>query len=252
MEAGLISLEFRGRLSSIEINYKNRKDLVTEADIAVEKFIIDKIADKYPDHGVLGEESGNLPGNEYRWIIDPIDGTASFVHNQPFYSISVALERSGRTILAAVNVPVMNELFEAQAGCGATLNGESIRASKESSMIDSMLGTGFACCREDLEHNNLPYFNRITPIIRGVRRYGSAAADLCYVACGRLDGFWELNLNIYDVAAGFLIVSEAGGRNSDFTGGQECLYHESVSTNGLIHDELIATLSKVKQEVLNS
>lgn len=248
-EAGNITLEHKARLSEVQVNRKSLKDLVTEADVAVEQYLISRIKDSYPDHSILGEESGAHSGNEYRWIIDPIDGTTSFVHDQPFYSISIALEKAGQLILAAVNAPVLGELFMGELAQGATLNGKPIHVSDRDKLSDSVLGTGFACVREDLPHNNLPYFNRLAPIIRGVRRYGSAAVDLSYVAAGKLDGFWELNLKIYDIAAGMLIVKEAGGTITDFSGQTNKLPAEVVATNRHIHSEMTGILMRTKDEV---
>jgi len=195
-EAGRISLAYRGKVAELEVQRKSAKDLVTEADEGVEVFLRGEIGKRYPDHGILGEEGGLKAGNEYRWIIDPIDGTTSFVHEQPFYSISVGVERGGEMMLGAVNGPVLGEIFLAEKGEGATLNGKRIRVSQRERLGDAVLGTGFACVRVDLAENNLPYFAALVPKIRGVRRYGSAALDLGYVACGRLDGFWELNLKM--------------------------------------------------------
>lgn len=248
-EAGELSLEYHSRVGQLQVTRKTEKDLVTEADKAVEEFIVGKIRQAYPEHGIFGEESGVTEGNEYCWVIDPIDGTSSFVHGQPFYSVSIGLEKDGQGVLAAVNVPVMKQLFVAEKGKGATLNGEPIHVSKRDKLVDSHLGTGFACLRSDMEHNNLPYFNAIMPLIRGVRRYGSAAADLCYVACGLFDGFWELNLAPYDTAAGKLILTEAGGTVSDFSGGIGRLSDEIVATNGLIHQQVVDVFTDVRRNL---
>lgn len=245
-EAGKLSLDYRCRLSSLKVTRKSKNDIVSEADIAVEKYLIAQIRRRYPDHAIHGEESGDIAGKEYRWIIDPIDGTTSFVHGQPFYSVSIAIEKNGELILAAVNAPALKELFEARKGHGAFLNNKPIQVSKTATLSDSVLSTGFACIRFGLKHNNLPYFNKILPVLRDVRRFGSAAVDLCYTACGRLEGFWELNLQTHDVAAGFLILSEAGGTYSDFTGTQKNLYKEVIGTNGLIHDEVVKMFSSIK------
>lgn len=247
-EAGRIALEHKSRLSDVQVNRKSDKDLVTEADVAVENYLVEQIKQTYPDHAILGEESGAHVGNEYRWIIDPIDGTTSFVHDQPFFSNSVALEHNGEIILGAVNAPVLGELFMAEKGNGATLNGQPIRVSARDTLSDCVLATGFACLRENLEHNNMPYFANIAPVVRGMRRYGSAAIDLAYVACGRLDGFWELNLHIYDIAAGMLIAKEAGGSLTDFAGKSENIPAEILATNGKIHNQLSTILTNTKPE----
>ncbi len=248
IEAGKISLDFRSRLSTLDVTKKTDKDLVSEADTAVEAFLVEQIKRRFPEHGILGEESGSHQGNEYRWIIDPIDGTTSFVHGQPFYSVSIALEKAGTLVLGAVNAPVLGELFLAELGHGATCNDVAMAVTQRTKLIDSVLGTGFACVRSDLKDDNLPYFEEVIRKIRGVRRYGSCAIDLSYIACGRLDGFWELNLHLYDMAAGRLILEEAGGRVSDFTGQEKGVPFELVATNGFVHDELVGLLTEVKKQ----
>ncbi len=248
-QAGRITTEYKSRLSEVHIDRKSEKDLVTEADVAVENYLVEQIKKTYPDHAIFGEETGRHAGNEYRWIIDPIDGTTSFVHDQPFFSNSVALEHNGEIILAAVNAPALGELFMAEKGKGATLNDKPIHVSTRDKLSDCVLGTGFACVRQNLAHNNLPYFEKVVTVIRGVRRYGSAAVDLSYVAAGKLDGFWELNLQIYDMAAGLLIVTEAGGTVTDFAGKNKKMPHETLATNGKIHDELSGMLMEVKHEI---
>jgi myo-inositol-1(or 4)-monophosphatase len=245
-QAGSISLDFRTRLSSLEITKKTDKDLVSAADLAVEAFLVKQIGIRFPDHAILGEECGACGDSEYRWIIDPIDGTTSFVHGQPFYSISIALEKQGQIVMGAVNAPVLEELFFAQRGQGAVCNDKPIGVSQRDKIVDSVLGTGFACLRADLEHNNLPYFNAVAPHTRGIRRYGSVAIDLSYVACARMDGFWELALHSYDIAAGQLILEEAGGRVTDFAGTAQGVPAEVVGTNGLIHEPLLALLAEAQ------
>ena len=245
--AGEISLEHKARLHEVQITRKGTvKDLVTEADVAVEKFLVEQIKQAYPDHGICGEESGTHAGRRYRWIIDPIDGTTSFIHGLPFYSISIAVECEGQTELAAVYAPVLGELFMAERGRGATLNDTPIRVSEQDTLPDCLCTTGFACLRANLERNNLPAVATIAPKLRGLRILGSAALDLCYVACGRTDGSWELNLNIYDIAAGMLICTEAGGTVTDFSGtGIDNLPAEILATNGKIHSELAAVMMKI-------
>ncbi|MFZ9024649.1 MAG: inositol monophosphatase family protein [Anaerohalosphaeraceae bacterium] len=243
--AGEISLEYRARLGEVKVSQKDTvADLVTEADVAVETYLVKEIRTAYPDHAICAEESGTHAGGETRWVIDPIDGTTSFVHGHPFYSISVAVQQHNDTILAAVYAPVFNELFMAEKGNGATLNGEPICVSKSTALSDCLCTTGFACLRANLQRNNLPLIERIAPRLRGLRILGSAAVDLCYVACGRTDGGWELNLNIYDIAAGMLIVTEAGGMVTDFAGGTGSLPQEILATNGKIHTEMSSLLTK--------
>lgn len=250
MEAGRMSLDFRSRLASVQINKKAPKNMVSEADVAVEQFLVGQIRQRYPDHAILGEESGSQTGSgQYRWIIDPIDGTNSFLHQQPFFSTSIAMEKDGQVILGAVYAPVLGELFLAERGKGASLNGSPIHVSKENRLIDCVMGTGFACMRDGLPRNNLPYLGAVLPKIRDVRRYGSVAVDLCYVACGRLDGFWELNLQLYDIAAGLLICTEAGGTITTFLGAQQPIGQELVATNGHIHKDLVALLTQVSHNL---
>jgi myo-inositol-1(or 4)-monophosphatase len=238
-EAGKIAMSHKAHLSEVQVTRKSEKDLVTEADVAVEEYLVDRIKGQYPDHAIVGEETGTHAGSQYRWIIDPIDGTTSFVHDQPFFSISIALEKDGQLILGAVNAPVLGELFMAELGKGATLNDKPINVSGRDNLGDCVLATGFACVRSDLPENNIANFVKIMPRVRGVRRYGSAAIDLAYVACGRMDGFWELNLKIYDIAAGILLVTEAGGAVTDFDGKtRNDLPNKILATNGKIHNEL--------------
>ena len=256
--AGEISLAHRARLHDMRITRKGTvKDLVTEADVAVEQFLVEQIRQTYPDHAICGEESGTHlsrrsgaktdAGDRYRWIIDPIDGTTSFIHGLPFYSISIAVECDGQTVLAAVYAPVLGELFMAERGTGATLNDIPIRVSERDTLSDCVLSTGFACLRANLERNNLPAVAALAPTLRGLRILGSAALDLCYVACGRTDGAWELNLNIYDIAAGMLIAAEAGATVTDFSGtGTANLPTEIVATNGRLHAELSDILTTLK------
>jgi myo-inositol-1(or 4)-monophosphatase len=249
LRAGRMTLDFRRKAGGLAVDRKSKKDLVSEADRAVEDYLVREILRKFPSHGIFGEETGRRGGDEFCWVIDPIDGTTSFVHGQPFYSVSIGVQQNGRTILAAVHAPALGELFEAAAGKGATLNGEPIGVSKESRLEDSLLATGFACMRDGHAYNNLPYFQQILPRIRDIRRTGSAAVDLSYIACGRLEGFWELNLKPYDIAAGELIVAEAGGRATDFAGGLAGLPGEIVATNGRIHDAMVAILGRIKTEI---
>ena len=246
VEAGRLSLGYRAGLSSVRVSQKSAKNLVTEADVAIERFLVEQIQHRFPDHAILGEEGGAHGGKAaWRWIIDPIDGTNSFLHQQPFYSTSIALEKDGQTVLGAVYAPVLDELFMAERGQGATLNGSSIRVSAEDTLINCLLGTGFACLRDSLPRNNLPYLSAVLPKVLDIRRSGSVAIDLCYVACARLDAFWELNLRLYDIAAGWLILEEAGGRVTDFAGGAGRIGEELVGSNARIHQDLVDILRQV-------
>ncbi len=239
-QAGHICRIEQKRLKPSDVDFKSRKDLVTVVDKKVEDFIVKNIKAKYPMHDIFGEETGrtNL-SSDYLWIIDPIDGTTSFFHQQPFYSISIAVQHHGQTIYGAVYAPRFDELFYAAKDSGAFLNDDSICVSKTENLINCVMATGFACLRADLSKNNLFYFNKIVPKLRDIRRYGSAAIDLCYVACGRLDGFWEMNLNIYDIAAGAFIVEQAGGSVTDFKGGNNFPEQGIVSSNKHLLHELL-------------
>lgn len=239
LEAGKICKNEQAKVQDIELEYKNKKDLVTHVDKKVENFIVNSVQKQFPDHGFYGEETGqsNIDA-EYLWIIDPIDGTTSFVHHHPFYCISIAVYHHGKAAISAVYAPELNELFTADHS-GAFLNGQAIRVSNTGKWIESVMATGFACLRADLKTNNLPIFNRIAPKLRDIRRFGSAALDLCYVACGRLDGFWEFNLNPYDTAAGTFIVEKAGGIISDFNGKDNTPSDGIIAANPFIYDQLL-------------
>lgn len=235
LEAGKICLKERETLSKRDLAFKNPRDLVTTVDRKVENFLITRIQDRYPGHAIFGEETGHKSGTQdFRWIIDPIDGTTSYFHNQPFYGVSIALEEKGELMLGVVYAPVLDQLFHAEAGQGAFLDGQPIRVSATKELGQAVMATGFACIREGIEPNNLPHFNRIVPKLRDIRRFGSAALDLCYVACGRLDGFWEMNLNLYDIAAGVLIVREAGGKITDFTDGENFPQNGIAAANPIL------------------
>ncbi len=220
-------------------------NLVTEADHESEKAIFEVIKNDYPDHYLLSEESGEIVmDSTYKWIIDPIDGTVNFANGIPLCCVSIALEQAGEIILGAVYNPFINEFFFGQKGWGATLNNKRIHVSQQTAVGKACLVTGFPYTYLDEPNGPLEVFSRL---IRGgvpVRRIGSAAIDLCWVAAGRYDGFYEHKLNAWDSAAGFLIVNEAGGRVSDFTGAAYDPYQPHiVATNGKIHDELVAVIN---------
>jgi myo-inositol-1(or 4)-monophosphatase len=240
LKAGEICKKEQALLKPLDIEYKNKKDIVTTTDKKVENFIVEHIKKEYPSHDIFGEETGKTDYNsEYTWIIDPIDGTTSFLHQQPFYSVSIALQHKDEIILGAVYAPAFNELFYAEAESGAFLNESPIHVSGTDKLIHSVMATGFACLRADLKQNNLAVFCKIVPQLRDIRRYGSAALDLCYVACGRLDGFWEYNLNLYDIAAGAFIVKQAKGSVTDFTGASDFPKKGIAATNTLLHTQLL-------------
>lgn len=239
-QAGTICKQEQNQLKPSDIEYKNKKDLVTLTDKKVENFLIRNIVEQYPSHDIFGEETGKTAlGSDYLWIIDPIDGTTSFLHQQPFYSISIALKYKNETIMAAVYAPAYDELFYAEKDSGAYLNEARINVSSTDQLIQAVMATGFACLRANLKENNLVLFNKIVPNLRDIRRYGSAALDLCYVACGRLDGFWEMNLNIYDIAAGAFIVQQAGGHVCDFKEGQNFPEQGTIACNNFLLPEIL-------------
>lgn len=244
VSAGKIAIAEFAKSGSLKLDFKSEKDLVTEADRKVEAFIISEVYKRFPGHDIFGEETGKTgKGSEFCWVIDPIDGTTSFVHGQPFFSVSIALKRDGVTLAGAVNAPKLGELFWAEKGQGAYCNENRIQVSSRDRLVDSVLATGFACLRAGMKENNLPIFNKILPELRGIRRYGSAAIDLSYVACGRLEGFWELNLNDYDIAAGVLILQEAGGEVCDLRGKQNYPGDGILATNAKITKEFLGTIN---------
>ena len=242
-EAGKIQLERRGHIGKID--YKGDINLVTEVDLLCEKKIIEVIKNNYPDHSILTEETGEaLTGSEYKWIIDPIDGTTNYVHDFPFFCSSVAVEIKGDLLVGAVYQPVLNELFTVQKGKGAFLNGNRIYVSKNNSLRSSLLATGFAYDVHKSETDNINHFTNFLKQAQAIRRPGSAALDLCYVAAGRFDGFWELKLYPWDVAAGILLVQEAGGKVTGMAGEKYSIYSKNIlASNGLIHQDMIDVLS---------
>ncbi len=224
------------------IDYKGAIDLVTSADRESERIITELIRRDFPDHSILAEEQTDIQNaqSDYRWIVDPLDGTTNFAHGYPQFSISIALERSGRVIFGLVYDPLREECFEAALGAGAALNGEALRVSAVSELDKALLATGFPYDRRDFADFYLGYFREFMIRCQGIRRGGSAALDLCYIACGRIDGYWELKLKPWDIAAGALIVAEAGGRLSDFSGGLFSLRgQETLASNGLVHEAMV-------------
>ena len=226
--------------------HKDTVNLVTDVDQRSENAIVELLTKRYPDHQILAEEEGlrSQSDSPYRWVIDPLDGTTNFVHGYPFYCVSVGLEYESTPVLGVVFDPTRHDLFVAETGHGAFLNGERLRASQVSSLNKALLVTGFAYDIRETSNNNLDHFGRFSLRGQGVRRTGTAALDMCYVAAGRFDGFWELKLHPWDMAAGAVIVQEAGGRLSNFRGEPLSIYgKELVATNGLIHDEMLAVLN---------
>ncbi len=229
------------------VAYKgSRTDLVTDADRRAEEAILACIRSHFPDDAVLSEEQGAGPGRSpYRWIIDPLDGTTNYAHRFPLYCVSVAVEAGGQVLAGAVYDPTRDELFAARRGQGATLSGRRLRVSSEADLGAALLATGFGYDIRTNPRNNLKQFADLYRRARAVRRTGSAALDLAYVAAGRLEGFWELTIAPWDVAAGSLLVEEAGGRMSRVDGGAYDIFcGELVASNGTIHAALVAALQE--------
>jgi myo-inositol-1(or 4)-monophosphatase len=222
-------------------------DLVTEVDHACEKLIVDAIRAERPRDAILAEEGSgeDRPDAEWRWVIDPLDGTMNYAHGYPRFCVSIGIQREGRSEIGVVYDPLLDELFQARRGKGATRNGKKLSVSKVDSLGRALLATGFAYDVHQSFDDNVDHFARFVKRARGLRRDGSAALDLCYVAAGRFDGFWELKLKPWDVAAGGLIVEEAGGRTSDFSGNpSKGDGRETLASNGLVHEQMLALLQK--------
>ncbi|MBU9888822.1 MAG: inositol monophosphatase [Candidatus Omnitrophica bacterium] len=231
-----------------KISKKGVFNLVTEVDKAAERAIVDLILKKFPRHAVLAEESPAVEGSEGRWIIDPIDGTTNFAHGFPTVSISIAFEREERLEMGGVFDPFRKELFFAERGKGAVMNGKKIRVSKVPALSDALLATGFPYDRDKNPDDYLAMLRAFITRIQGVRRGGSAAIDLCYVACGRFDGYYEMKLSPWDKAAGMIMVQEAGGRLTDFSGNPLTLLGiQNLATNGRIHEAMLAALEPFKR-----
>ncbi|MDD3118624.1 MAG: inositol monophosphatase family protein [Victivallales bacterium] len=243
VEAGKLSLAEFARMNHDQVEYKSARDIVTVADKAVEQLIYARVTRETPDYAFFGEESGRTAAkSDYCWVIDPIDGTASFAAELPIYCVSIALQYRGETVKAAIYAPRLGELFWAEKGGGAFLNDRRLQVSSCAELSDAMLATGFACLRAGLKENNLPRFNRIAPLVRGISRLGSAAIDLCYVAAGRFAAYWEIGLQPYDYAGGMLLVTEAGGTIGDLDGGHDLARRGIVATNVAIDRELLPYL----------
>jgi len=243
--AGEVLVEWFGKVR--EVGYKGGElDLVTEADRLAEEAAFSVLQERYPDWQVLGEESGGAGLEEgWCWVVDPLDGTTNYAHGYPFFGVSVGLVRDGRPVLGVVYDPLREELFWAGVGGGAWLGGQRIEVSRTPEVRRSLLITGFPYSVRQNPNENLKYFNFMVMHAQGIRRDGAAALDLCYVACGRADGFWEFGLRAWDVAAGSVIVAEAGGRVSGIFQAEFGLESgEILATNGLIHEELRGLLQE--------
>jgi myo-inositol-1(or 4)-monophosphatase len=222
-----------------EVRYKGEVDLVTEADEKAEQKIKATLQEAFPAYEILTEESGRLPGQgDYRWIVDPLDGTTNYAHGLPLFSVSVALERAGEVVLGVVHDPMAQETYAAERGNGATLNGRLIKVSDTEELIQALLATGFPYERDDMSAT-LDLFGRFAVLTQSMRRLGSAALDMCYVGAGRLDGYYERGIQAWDIAAGLLLVKEAGGFVSDFRGSDRMLEQGQVlAANDQLHSKL--------------
>jgi myo-inositol-1(or 4)-monophosphatase len=243
-EAGALLLRhFQAR---VQIEYKGDVDLVTVADRESEQLIVAQIRARYPGHDILGEEGTRTEtGAEFKWYIDPLDGTTNFAHSFPVFCVSIALERKGERVAGVLYDPTRDELFAAEKGSGAVLNGARIQVSKTAKLNEALVATGFPSHKRH-KNPNIHFYHQITLRTHGVRRAGSAALDLACVASGRVDGFWEFNLNPWDTAAGVLLVEEAGGTVSDFSGGPfHISSREVVASNTVLHPALLAEFKAI-------
>ena len=243
-EAGALLMRYFDQ--HIKIEYKGDADLVTVADRQSEALIRERLRSLWPSHDILGEEEGlRDTGSDYRWYVDPLDGTTNFAHGFPVFCVSMALQHKNETIAGLCYDPTRDEMFAAERGKGARLNDCPIHVSKVNRLAESLVATGFPSHKRH-KNPNIYFYHQITLRTHGVRRAGSAALDLCSVACGRFDGFWEFNLNSWDTAAGVLLVEEAGGRVTDFSGGPFQLNsRETLASNGLVHDVLIHEFEEI-------
>ena len=244
--AGEILRSNYGRKQSI--HYKGEINLVTDVDRRSEAYIMDRIMSAYPGHGILSEESSEvLSSSPYRWIVDPLDGTTNYAHGYPCFCVSIAVERDGVLLAGAVFDPLLDELFAATPGGGAFRNGERISVSSTEKLRQSLLSTGFAYDVNTSTDNNFDYFREFVFTGQAIRRDGSAALDMCYLACGRFDGFWELALKPWDTAAGLLILNEAGGLATRLDGSPYDIHKPDIlASNGRIHEQMLQTVRKAK------
>jgi myo-inositol-1(or 4)-monophosphatase len=243
-EAGALLLDSFHRRIGFE--YKGDVDLITEADRASEKLITNRLHALWPNHGILGEEGTRRDsGGEYQWYVDPLDGTTNFAHGFPVFCVSMGLEHKGELVAGVLYDPTRDELFAAEQGSGAFLNHQRIHVSRTKKLMESLLATGFPSHKRH-KNPNIHFYHQITLRSHGVRRAGSAALDLASVACGRVDGFWEFNLNSWDTAAGVVLVREAGGIVTRSDGSRFNIdSRETLATNGIIHEELMALMADI-------
>jgi myo-inositol-1(or 4)-monophosphatase len=244
-EAGALLANFFERRVGFEL--KGEFDLVTEADRASEKLVVERLRSYFPTHGIVAEEGGgHTASSEYRWYVDPLDGTTNFAHSFPMFNVTLGLERAGEVIAGVIYDPLRQEMFTAERGGGAYLNNRRIRVSSTKSLSDSLASTGFPSRKR--HHNvNIHFYYQLAMASHGVRRTGSAAIDLAYVSCGRLDFFWEFGLKPWDMAAGTLLVQEAGGRVSDMKGSVHAVTSSDhlLANNGILHEQVIEIFNEI-------
>lgn len=239
-ESGNIALKYWKRLEKVKTYSKGSNvDIVSEVDYKIESYIRAQINNKFPFHSIYGEEKGVKNGNKYRWIIDPIDGTVSFLHGQFHWCISIAFEINNKVVLGAIYCPCYDYLFFAEKDQGATLNNKRIIPSKIKELKKACVCTGFCCIRSNWKENNLIFFNEVATKVQGIRRLGSIATDIAFVACGKLDACWEMNVNLYDVAAALLIAKEAGCLVFDMNGSTKYLPNFPLVTNPYLKDQIL-------------
>ncbi|MFZ0822309.1 MAG: inositol monophosphatase family protein [Terriglobales bacterium] len=243
-EAGSLLMEYFRQ--HVKIEYKGDVDLVTVADRESEALILERIRKQFPAHDVMGEEGTRIEtGSEYKWYVDPLDGTTNFAHGYPVFCVSLAVERRGQRVAGVIYDPTRDEMFSAELGSGARLNGQAIHVSATANLGECLVATGFPSQKRH-KNPNIYFYHQITLRTHGVRRAGSAALDLCNVASGRYDGFWEFNLNPWDTAAGVLMVEEAGGKVTDFSGGQfQLASRETLASNGPVHAALLREFKEI-------
>lgn len=243
-EAGALINDFGRQRIGFEL--KGEHDLVTAADRASEKLIVAALTKAFPGHSVVAEEGGGQDrSSEYCWYVDPLDGTTNFAHGFPVYNVSIGLEKNGELIAGVVYDPTRDEMFSAERGAGAYLNSERIHVSKCPVLEESLVATGFPSRRRH-QNVNVHFYYQLAMLTHGVRRAGAAAIDLCYVACGRLDAFWEFGLNPWDMAAGVVILEEAGGRSTDMAGGPAHVRCPHLLTsNGVLHPEILSLFTEI-------
>jgi myo-inositol-1(or 4)-monophosphatase len=243
-ESGALLSNFLERKIGFEL--KGTHDLVTEADRASERLVVERLRTHFPSHGIVAEEGGgHESSSQFRWYVDPLDGTTNFAHGFPVFNVTLALEQAGEIVAGVVFDPTRQELFTAEKGGGAYLNNRRIHVSKVRTLESSLVATGFPS-RGRHENVNIHFYYQLAMITHGVRRAGAAAIDLAYVACGRLDAFWEFGLNPWDMAAGLLLIDEAGGRSSDMWGGLSSVQGPHLLVdNGVLHEEILQLFGEI-------